>query len=88
METLDRDAVVQALTQADGHLGKAAGALAVKTADLRAIVRGEPQLMDAALDAVEQAVDQAESELLKAMRKGQLSNRLQAAAYIVRRSRR
>ena len=84
---IDRVTIAAAFIRAEGHIGAAARALGVPVGDLRALAKAEPSLIDAALEAAELAMDQAEAELLKAMRTGQLSNRLQAAAYIVKRTR-
>ena len=88
-ETLDDpEAVATALIAAGGHIGKAARALGVKAAALRRLAIAEPQIMDAALEAAELALDEAEAALLAGMRKGPLANRLQAAAFVVKLGRR
>jgi hypothetical protein len=51
------------------------------------MVKADPRLIDAALEAAELALDKAEAALLKAMREGQLKDRLKAAAFIVRQRR-
>ena len=42
------------------------------------------RLIEAALEASELALDKAEAQVFRALRTGQLSNRLQAAAFIVK----
>ena len=44
----------------------------------------DPPLIEAALEASELALDKAEAQVFRALRTGQLSNRLQAAAFVVR----
>lgn len=81
----DLTAIAAALIASDGHTGKAAKALGMAPAELRRLVKTEPELVDAALEAAELAMDAAEAAFLKALRTGQLSTRLQAAAFIARR---
>ena len=88
-QTLDAiapEAIAAALIEARGSIVKAAKALGVNAVELRRLCLAEPSLIEAALEAHELALDRAEAELLSAMREGELSTRLQAAAYIVRRS--
>jgi hypothetical protein len=81
---IDPERIASALVEAGGHIGKAARALGVKAAALRRLVTLEPDIMDAALEAVELALDESEATLLDGMRTGPLANRLQAAAFIAR----
>ena len=87
LKDIDRALIVEALVKAEGSTINAAKALNVRTGDLRRLCRTEPLVIEAALEATELALDKAEARILRSLRKGQLSNRLQAAAYIVRRSR-
>lgn len=89
-ETLDGiepERIAWALADAGGNIRLAARALGVRAAALRRLAMIEPDIMDAALEAAELALDEAEGKLLEAMRKGPLHNRLQAAAFIARRRR-
>jgi acetyl-CoA carboxylase alpha subunit len=85
---VDPERIAAELVKAEGNVHRAAKALGVRPNDLRRLTVAEPRLIEAALEAAELALDHAEAQLLKALRKGQLSNRLQAAAYIVRTRRR
>ena len=87
LKDIDRALIVEALIKAEGSTIKAAKALKVRTGDLRRLCRIEPIIIEAALEATELALDKAEARIFRSLRKGQLSNRLQAAAFIVRRSR-
>jgi hypothetical protein len=62
----------------------AAKALGVPTCDLRLLVYAQPELLDAALEAEERVIDEAEALLLKAVRVGDLSQRIRAAALFLR----
>lgn len=85
---VDRALIIEALVKAEGSVAQAARALHVRTGELRRLCRTEPVIIEAALEAAELALDKAEARIFRALRKGQLSNRLQAAAFIVRRARR
>ena len=76
--------LAEALIKAEGSVPKAARALGMKPSELRTLIKAEPQLLDAALEASELALDEAEAELLHAMRTGPLADRLQAAAFLRR----
>jgi hypothetical protein len=85
---LDPEQIVEALTKAEGSTIRAAKALNVGAHDLRRFCLREPRLMEAAFEASELALDKAEAQVFRALRTGQLSNRLQAAAFIVKSRRR
>ena len=87
LKDIDRATIVEALIKAEGSVVNAAKALNVRTSDLRRLCRTEPIVIEAALEATELALDKAEARIFRSLRKGQLSNRLQTAAFIVRRSR-
>jgi hypothetical protein len=81
---IEPETIARALIKADCHIGRAARALDVKAAALRRLITLEPAIMDAALEAVELGLDEAEASLLNDMRHGPLANRLQAAAFIAK----
>ena len=83
-QDLDPELIAEALTKAEGSTIKAAKALNVRTGELRRFCLKDQRLMDAALEANELALDKAEASVFRALRTGPLSNRLQAAAFIVR----
>ena len=83
-EDIDPERIIEALAKAEGSVWKAAKALNVRTGDLRRLCLKDPRLMEAAFEASELALDKAEAQVFRALRTGQLSNRLQAAAFIVR----
>ena len=81
---IDPDRIIEALAKAEGSTIKAAKALNVRTGELRRLCLKDHRLMEAAFEAAELALDKAEAQVFRALRKGQLSNRLQAAAFVVR----
>ena len=83
-QDLDPELIAEALTKAEGSVWKAAKALGVRTGELRRFCLKERRLIDAALEAEETALDKAEAQVFRALRTGPLSNRLQAAAFVVR----
>lgn len=86
-ETLDLEAVAVALLKTGGNLYPASTMLGCRPTELRIYCKAHPELMAAALEARELELDRAEARLLKALRTGPLGQRIQAAAYIVRRQR-
>ena len=64
----------------------AAKALGVPTHDLRLMTRAVPQLLEAALEAEEQALDEAEEVLREALRCDNMGRRIAAAGHILRNS--
>jgi hypothetical protein len=84
LRDLDPERITAELAKAEGSTIKAAKALNVRTGDLRRFCLKDHRLIDAALEASELALDKAEAQVFRALRTGQLSNRLQAAAFIVR----
>ena len=88
LNDIDQDHIIDALVKTEGSIVKAAKALNVKTADLRLLCLKQPIFIDAALEAAELALDKAEAQIFRSLRKGPLSARLQAAAFIVKQSRR
>jgi hypothetical protein len=59
-------------------------ALGVPALDLRLLTYAVPELIDAALEAEEQALDQAEALLREAMRGGDMRWRIRAAGLFLR----
>lgn len=72
----------------EGSMRAASIALGVPWPDLRQLARAWPGLLEAATEAEERALDQAEATLRQALRSESALTRLQAASYIVRRSER
>jgi hypothetical protein len=65
-------------------VSKAAKALGVHTRDLRQLVYARPELLDAALEAEECALDEAWAVVLAAMRTGNMRRRIRAAGFLLR----
>ena len=63
---------------------KAAKALGVPARDLRLLVYARPELLDAALEAEEQALEEAQALLFKAIRGGDMRRRIRAAGLFLR----
>jgi hypothetical protein len=84
LRDIDPERITEELAKAEGSVRKAAKALNVRTGDLRRFCLKDHRLIDVALEASELALDKAEASVFRALRTGQLSNRLQAAAFIVR----
>ena len=80
--------ILKALTKAEGSILKAAKALNVRTAELRRFCMREKALTETALEAAETALDKAEAQVFRSLRKGPLSTRMQAAAFILKSRRR
>jgi hypothetical protein len=85
-QALELETVFRALVARNGNIGAAARALGVPAADLRALARAEPRLIEAALEVEEQALDEAEATLRAALKSPLVSERLAAAGHIVRSS--
>jgi hypothetical protein len=79
-------ATCRELVRAGGNVSATAAALGVPTHDLRRMVSAVPQLIEAALEAEEQALDQAEEVIREALDSEDLSQRLAAAGHILRTS--
>jgi hypothetical protein len=88
IKDIDPERITAELVKAEGSVWKAAKALDVRTGELRRFCLKDRALIEAALEAAELALDKAEAQVFRALRKGQLSNRLQAAAFIVKSRRR
>jgi hypothetical protein len=83
---LDLMKVRRELIRAGGNVTAAARKLGVPVHDLRQTTRATPGLLEAALEAEEQALDKAEAELMRALRSPDPTKRLAAAAYLLRKS--
>ena len=81
---LDREEVGRALISAGGNVSAAARTLNVPAHDLRLLTFAVPELVDAALEVEERALDEAEAVLLEAMRGGDLRRRVRAAGLFLR----
>lgn len=81
---LDLEAVGRELVRVSGNVSAAARALGVPARDLRLLTYAVPELIDAALEAEEQALDGAEALLFEAMRAGDKRWRIRAAGLFLR----
>jgi hypothetical protein len=81
---LDLEAAGRALIRASGNVSTAAKALKVPVRDLRLLTYVVPELIDAALEAEERVVDEAQALLFKAMRGGDMRRRIRAAGLFLR----
>ena len=84
IKDIDPERITDELVKAEGSTIKAAKALNVRTGELRRFCLKDRHLIEAALEASELALDKAEAQVFRALRTGPLSNRLQAAAFIVK----
>ena len=84
IKDLDPERIIAELAKAEGSVWKAAKALNVRTGELRRLCLKDHRMIEAAHEAAELALDKAETQVFRALRTGQLSNRLQAAAFIVK----
>jgi hypothetical protein len=74
------------LIRAERNVCAAARALGVRTADLRAMTRSVPTLMDEAFEAVERGFDQVEQILWQGLRSEDIRQRLRTASFLLRHS--
>jgi hypothetical protein len=81
---LDLEASGGALIRSCGVVSAAARALGVPTPDLRRLVYVRPELLDAALEDEERALDEAEAVMLAAIRAGDMRQRIRAAGLYLR----
>jgi hypothetical protein len=79
-------AVEHELIRTNGNVSAAAKALNVPTADLRAMTRSVPALMDAAFEVIERGLDQVEQILREGLRSEDIRQRLRAASFLLRHS--
>jgi hypothetical protein len=78
-----RDLLRRRLPPTHHRVSAAAKALGVRASDLRTMSRRVPALVDAALEAVERALDEAESIVLEGLPSESPSARMSSAAYLV-----
>ena len=83
---LDPNRVIRELKAADGNVSAAARKLQVSTVDLRRMTNAWPELMLVALEAAEKAMDRAEAAIYEGLNHPDKRRRLDAAAYILRKS--
>jgi hypothetical protein len=81
---LDLQLVCRELIRSSGHVTKAAERLGVPAPDLRMLIRIVPRVMEAALEVEEQALDEAEAVVRRAMKSSDLGRRLEAAGYMLK----
>jgi hypothetical protein len=81
---LDLAEVERELIRRDCNVSAAAKALGVQVHDLRLLTRARPRLMDAAFEAVERSLDEAEAIVLDAIETGDARQRIAAASYLLR----
>jgi hypothetical protein len=81
---LDLAEVERELVRRDCNVSAAAKTLGVPVRDLRLLTRARPQLMDAAFEAVERSLDEAEAIVRKALENGDARQRIAAAGYLLR----
>jgi hypothetical protein len=80
------EAVGRELIRSAGNVKVAAKALGVPIHDLRLLTYAQPSLIDAAYEAEEQALDEAEAVVREAMRVGDTRRRIKAAGFYLRAS--
>ena len=81
---ISRSRIFRELVESGGSVKIAARALGLETSELRQIIRKEPELEEAALEAAEQALDKAEALLREGLQSRDSTRRLQAASAILR----
>jgi hypothetical protein len=81
---VDLGAIEQELLDKCGSVSAAARALGVSSVDLRRLVGSQPLLAEAIYEGTEQAIDAAIQVLLDGLRRPEKSQRLAAAAYLLR----
>jgi hypothetical protein len=81
---LDLAEVERELIRKDCNVSATAKALGVPVHDLRLLTRARPRLMDAAFEAVERSLDEAEAIVREAIESGDPRQRIAAAGYLLR----
>jgi hypothetical protein len=81
---LDFEKAAKELIAQRGNISAAAAVLGVPKHDLRVLTLSVPRLINAAFEAEEQALDEAESTLRAALKSSDAARRLQAAVYILK----
>ena len=85
---LNVEIVAEALLRHDANIGNAARALGVPSGDLRKLVLADQRLADAALEAVELRLDDAEANLSEALRCGDPRRRDSVSMFMLRNTQR
>jgi hypothetical protein len=85
---LDVEIVAEALIRHDANVRNAARALGVPSGDLRKLVLGDQRLADAALEAVELRLDDAEANLHQALHSDDPRRRDAVSMFLLRNSQR
>ena len=83
---LDLEKAAAALLKARGSATIAAWALGVPAPDFRMMTRAIPRMIEAALEAEEQALDEADGVVRRALKSSDMGRRLEAAGHILRTS--
>jgi hypothetical protein len=83
---LDLPAVERELIRTGANVSAAAKALGVPVHDLRVLTRTRPRLIEVALEAEEQRLDEAQAALFAVLRGKDMRKRLAAASFILRRT--
>lgn len=83
---LDPKRVIRELERAEGNVSAAARRLGAPIIDLRRMTRARPELMEVALEAAERAMDEAEAAIYEGLDSPDKTKRLEAAAYLLRKS--
>jgi hypothetical protein len=81
---LDLEAAGRELIRMSGNVSATAKALKVPVRDLRLLTYAVPELIDAALEAEEQVIEEAQALLFKALRGGDMRRRIRAAGLFLR----
>ena len=81
---LDLEAAGRELIRVSGNVSAAAKALGVPAHDLRLLTWAVPELIDAALEAEERVLDEAEALLFEAMECDDARRRIRAAGLFLR----
>ena len=81
---LDVEIVAAALIRHDANIGNAARVLGVPSGDLRKLVLADQRLADAALEAVELRLDDAEANLCEALHCGDPRRRDAISMFMLR----
>jgi transposase-like protein len=83
---INRDTALAALIEHAGNVCAAARAIGVHPKALRAFTNANPDVLAAALEAEERALDKAEAAIKRALRHGSLEQRMQVAKLVLRMS--
>ena len=83
---LDLNRVRRMLIKKHGNISATAKKLGVPTHDLRLMALAVPALTNAALEVEEQALDEAEAVIRRALRESDVTRRIAAAGHILRTS--